>query len=82
MPKLKRKEEAKRNDGQSTKKENPQCPTCGKANHPAERCWKGAGAHLNPKNLKLDDTTTNETSTGQGDANIEPTTSIWKNSKN
>ena len=44
--KLKRKEEQKRNGGQDTKKEYPKCPTCDKTNHPAERCWKGAGAHL------------------------------------
>ena len=42
--KLKRKEEQRRNDGQDTKKEYPKCPTCDKTNHPAERCWKGAGA--------------------------------------
>ena len=52
--KLKRKEEQRRNEGQDTKKEYPKCPTCDKTNHPAERCWKGAGAHLKPKNLKLD----------------------------
>ena len=36
--KLKRKEEQKRNDGLSTKKEYPKCPTCDKSNHPAGRC--------------------------------------------
>ena len=46
--KLKRKEEQRCNDGQDTKKEYPKCPTCDKTNHPAERCWKGAGAHLKP----------------------------------
>ena len=50
--KLKRKEEQRRNEGQDTKKEYSKCPTCDKTNHPAERCWKGAGAHLKPKNLK------------------------------
>ena len=53
--KLKRKEEQKRNDGKDTKKKHPKCPTCDKTNHPAERCWKGAGAHLKPKNLKMED---------------------------
>ena len=50
--KLKRKEEQRRNDGQDTKKQYPKSPTCDKRNHPAERCWKGAGAHVKPKNLK------------------------------
>ena len=27
----------------------PECPTCSKTNHTAEKCWKGAGAHLRPK---------------------------------
>ena len=80
--KLKRKEEQRRNDGQDTKKEYPKCPTCDKTNHPAERCWKGAGAHLKPKNLKLEDTTTNDTSTSQDNANNKQTTSILKNPKN
>ena len=65
--KLKRKEERRRNDGQDTKKDYPKCPTCDKANHPAERCWKGAGAHLKPKNLKMEDTTVTDTSTSQED---------------
>ena len=49
--------------------------------HPAERCWRGAGAHLKPKNLKLEATDTNDTSTSQSDANTKPTTSIMKNPK-
>ena len=80
--KLKRKEEQKRNGGQDTKKEYPKCPTCDKTNHPAERCWKGAGAHLKPKNLKLDNSKTEETPMSQDDSNNKPTTSILKNSKN
>ena len=80
--KLKRKEEQKRNCGQDTKKEYPKCPTCDKTNHPAERCWKGAGAHLKPKNLKLDNSKTEEIPMSQDDSNNKPTTSILKNSKN
>ena len=33
----------------------PECPTCKKTNHPAERCWKGAGAHLRPKRTRPED---------------------------
>ena len=49
--KLKKKEEMKGQGGQVTPaKDNfPPCPTCNKTNHPVERCWKGAGAHLRPK---------------------------------
>ena len=80
--KLKRKEEQRRNDGQDTKKEYPKCPTCDKTNHPAERCWKGAGAHLKPKNLKLEDTKQDNASPNQSDPNNKQTTSILKNPKN
>ena len=80
--KLKRKEEQRRKDGQDTKKEYPKCPTCDKTNHPAERCWKGAGAHLKPKNLKLDDSRTDETPNNTSDVPNKQTTSILKNPKN
>ena len=80
--KLRRKEEQRRNDGQDTKKEYPKCPTCDKTNHPAERCWKGAGAHLKPKNFKLEDTTVADKSTSQEDVKNKQTTSILKNPKN
>ena len=79
--KLKRKEEQRRNDGQDTKKEYPKCPTCDKTNHPAERCWKGAGAHLKPKNLELEATNVADTSTSQEDAKNKQTTSIPKEPK-
>ena len=77
-----RKEEQKRNGGQDTKKEYPKSPTCDKTNYPAEQCWKGAGAHLKPKNLKLDNSKTEETTMGQDDSNKNSTTSILKNPKN
>ena len=80
--KLKRKEEQKRNDGQSTKKEYPKCPTCDKTNHPAERCWKGTGAHLKLKNLKLDNTKAEETTMSHDDSTNTATTSILNNPKN
>ena len=75
--KLKRKEEQRRNEGQDNKKEYPKCPTCDKTNHPAERCWKGAGAHLKPKNLKLEDTTTTtDQSTSQDDIKNKQTNNV------
>ena len=64
------------------KKEYPKCPTCGKkTNHPAER-WKSAGAHLKPKNLKLEDNKTDEASTSHNDATNKQTTSILENPEN
>ena len=33
----------------------PECPTCKKTNHPAERCWKGAGAHSRPERTRSED---------------------------
>ena len=80
--KLKRKEEQRCNDGQDTKKEYPKCPTCDKTNHPAERCWKGAGAHLKPKNLKMEDAKQDNASPSQSETNNKQTTSILKNPKN
>ena len=80
--KLQREEEQKRNDGQNIKKEYPKCPTCNKTSHLAERCWKGAGAHLKPKNLKLEDSKAEEASTSTNDAQTKSTTSILKNQKN
>ena len=80
--KLKRKEEQRRNDEQDNKKECPKCPTCDKTNHPAERCWKGAGAHLKPKNLKLEDAKQDDAPTNSHDTNNKQPSSILKNSKN
>ena len=79
--KLKRKEEQKRNDGQNTKKEYPKCPTFEKMNHPAKRCWKGPGVHLKPKNLKLDNSKSEEATKSQDDSDNKTTTSILKNQK-
>ena len=79
--KLKKNDELNRNYVQSTKKEYQKRPNCNKTNHPTERCWKGAGAHLKPKNLKLDDTTIVATSSSQGDTNNKQTMSFLKNPK-
>ena len=35
------------NDGKNPQRPTyPPCDTCGKKNHSTERCWQGAGAHL------------------------------------
>ena len=54
--KLKKKKERDAQKGKpQPKKTYPECGTCGKTNHPEERCWKGAGAHLKPKRNRTDD---------------------------
>ena len=41
--KLKKKKEKDAQQGKQTKKKTyPECGTCGKKNHPEERCWQGA----------------------------------------
>ena len=80
--KLKKKEEQKHNEGRNTKKEYPKCPTCDKINHPAERCWKGAGAHLKPKNLKFDDCQPEGMSASPREPNNKQPALILKNPKN
>ena len=54
---LKAKKEKEAKDG---KKQKTKCPTCDKTNHPEERCWKGAGAHLKLKRNKTEDKTTSD----------------------
>ena len=52
--KLKKKKEKDAQHGKSTQKKTyPECGTCGKKNHPKERCWQGAGAHLKPKRTQM-----------------------------
>ena len=52
-PKLKAKKEREAKEGKKTKPTYPNCPTCDKTNHPAERCWKGAGAHLKKRKARM-----------------------------
>ena len=47
-------------------------------NHPAERCWKGAGAHLRPKKTRPEDTadeTSGDAKTSKKSSNTEATSS-------
>ena len=66
-PKLKKKRKLEDKNGKKPQRPTyPGCPTCKKTNHPAERCWKGAGAHLRPKRTrpenKADETSGDEKS--------------------
>ena len=55
-PKLKKKKEMEDKNGKKTQRPTyPECPTYKKTNHPAELCWKGAGAHLRPKRTRPED---------------------------
>ena len=48
--KLKKKKEKDTQQGKPTQKKTyRECGSCGKKNHPEERCWQGAGAHPKPK---------------------------------
>ena len=54
-PKLKKKKETEDKDGKKPQRPiYPPCDTCGKKNHPTERCWQGAGAHLRPKRMQTE----------------------------
>ena len=55
LPKLKKKKELESKNGKKPQRPTyPECPTCNKTNHPAEKCWRGAGAHLRPKHIRKD----------------------------
>ena len=56
----------------------PECPTRGKKNHPVEKCWRGAGAHLRPKRTSPDDKTddtSGDEKASKNSSNSETTTS-------
>ena len=54
--KLKKKKEKDAQQGKPTQKKTyPEYGTCGKKNHPEERSWQGAGAHLKPKRTRPED---------------------------
>ena len=54
-PKLKKKKEMEaKNEKKPQRPTYPECPTCSKTNHPAEKCWRGAGAYLRPKRNRQD----------------------------
>ena len=58
--KMKKKKEKDAQGKSTQKKTYPECGICGKKNHPEERCWQGAGAHLKPKRTRPEDSTDNK----------------------
>ena len=76
-PKLKKKKELEAKNGKKPQCPTyPECPTCNKTNHPAEKCWRAEGAHLRPKRNRND---SNDTEPPQDEdtrtKNEKPTTS-------
>ena len=74
--KLKKKKEKDAQQGKSTQKKTyPECGTCGKKNHPEERCWQVAGAHLKPKRTRPEDSTENKPNPKAQKPQTKPTSS-------
>ena len=79
--KLKKKKEKDAQQGKSTQKETyPECGTCGKKNHPEERCWQGAGAHLKPKRTTPEDSNDNKPNSKAQKPQTKPTSSSSQSS--
>ena len=79
--KLRKKKEKDAQQGKSTQKKTyPECGTCGKKNHPEERCWQGAGAHLKPKRTRPDDSTENKPNPKAQKPQTKPTSSSSQSS--
>ena len=84
-PKLKKKKELEDKNGKKPQRPTyPECPTCKKTNHPAEWCWKGAGAHLRPKKTRTEDKadeTSGDEKSSKKSSNPEATSSCQSNSR-
>ena len=79
--KLKKKKEKDAQQGKLTQKKTyPECGTCGKKNHPDERCWQGAGAHLKPKRTRPEDSTKNKPNPKAQKPQTKPTSSSSQSS--
>ena len=79
--KLKKKKEKDAQQGKSTQKKTyPECGTCCKKNHPEERCWQGAGAHLKPKRTGPEDSTENKPNPKAQKPQTKPTSSSSQSS--
>ena len=81
--KLKKKKEKDAQQGKSTEKKTyPKCGTCGKKNHPEERCWQGAGAHLKPKRTRPEDSSDTDNDSQAPKPHNKPTSSNTQSSSN
>ena len=74
--KLKKENNKIAQQGKSTqKKVYPKCGTCGKTNHPEERCWQGAGAHPKPKRTRPEDQSDNDPDSKASKPHYKPASS-------
>ena len=74
--KLKKKKEKDAQQGKSTQKKTyPECGTYGKKNHPEERRWQGARAHLKPKRSRPEDSNDNKPNSKAEKPQVKPTSS-------
>ena len=79
--KLKKKKEKDTQQGKSTQKKTyPDCGTCGKKNHPEERCWQGAGAYLEHKRTRPEDSNDNKLSSKAQKPQTKPTSASSQSS--
>ena len=79
--KLKKEKKKKAQQGKSTqKKVYPKCGSCGKTNHPEERCWQGAVAHLKPKRTRPEDTSDNDPDSKASKPHYKPASSSSQSS--
>ena len=81
--KLKKEKEKGAQQGKPTQKKTyPKCGTCGTTNHPEERCWQGAGAHLKPKRTRHEDSSDNDPDSKAPKHHYKPTSSSSQPSSN
>ena len=78
--KLKKKEKDAQRGKPTQKKTYPGCGTCGKKNHPEERCWQGGGAHLKPKRTRSEDSNDNKPNSKAQKLQHKPTPSTSQSS--
>ena len=79
--KLEKRKEKDAHQGKSTQKKTyPDCGTCGKKNHSEEKCWQGAGAHLNPKRSRSEDSNDNNPDSKVQKPQHKPTASTSQSS--
>ena len=79
--KFKKKKEKDAQQGKPTqKKVYLKCGTCGKTNHPEERCWQGAGAHLKPKRTRPEDSSDNDPDSKASEPHYKSTSSSSQSS--
>ena len=79
--KLKKKKEKDAQQGKQTQKKTyPECGTCGKKNHPEERCWQGASGHLKAKRNRSEDPNDNKPDSKAQKPQNKPTSSSSQSS--